>query len=332
MWELNIGFTYNKVVKKINEGKGEMIMKYIKSAVLSLLIAVFAISAAACSGGSKSKLAGAVKADGSSTVGPITQAVAEEFKTKNPDVNTSVGTSGTTGGMKKFVAGEIDIADASRKIKQEEIDQAKAANIEAIEFEVAYDGIAIVVNKENTWATDMTPEELNKMWAAGAESTVNMWSDIRPEWPAEPIKFYSPGTDSGTFEYFTEAINHSKKKEIRADITASEDDNVLVKGVAGDRYAIGYFGVAYYEENADTLNIVKVNGISPTQETVMNGTYKPLSRPLYIYVSKKSFERPEVKEFIKFYMTNVKNLVKEVGYFPLEDTKYEANLKKVDAK
>jgi phosphate transport system substrate-binding protein len=312
-------------------------MRNLKKIVLSAVIGIFTISATACSAGggdatkdntNKQALTGTVKADGSSTVGPITQAVAEEFNSENRDVQITVGISGTGGGFKKFVTGEIDIADASRHVKQEEIDQAKTKGIEMTEFEVAYDGIAIVVNKENTWTADMTTEELKKMWQLG--STVKLWSDIRPEWPKEPIKFYSPGTDSGTFEYFTEAVNESKKKEIRQDgITTSEDDNVLVTGVSGDKYAIGYFGLAYYEENADKLNIVKVNGVTPSVETVLNKTYKPLSRPLFIYANNKSLERPEVKAFIRYYLENVKNLVVDVGYIPLEDAKYTESLNKV---
>lgn len=306
-------------------------MKNFRKVILTALIGIFTLSAAACSsrgGENTSELTGTIKADGSSTVGPITQAVAEEFNIEYRDVQITVGISGTGGGFKKFVAGETDLQNASRKVKQEELDQAKANGIEMTEFEVAYDGIAIVVNKENTWAADMTTDELKKMWEVN--STVKLWSDIRAEWPKEPIKFYSPGTDSGTFEYFTEAINESKKKEIRQDrLTTSEDDNVLVTGVSGDKYAIGYFGLAYYEENADKLNLVKVNGIAPSAETVIDGTYKPLSRPLYIYLNNKSLQREEMKTFMKYYLENVKNLVGDVGYIPLEDAKYTEGLSKI---
>jgi phosphate transport system substrate-binding protein len=305
-------------------------MKNLKKVFLTAVIGIVTLSTTACSAGggeTKQSLTGTIKADGSSTVGPITQAVAEEFNKEYRDVNTTVGISGTGGGFKKFVVGEIDIADASRKVKQEEIDQAKANGIEMTEFEVAYDGIAVVVNKENTWAADMTKDELKKMWQLG--SKVKLWSDIRPEWPKEPIKFYSPGTDSGTFEYFTEAIN-DKAKEIRQDgLTTSEDDNVLVTGVSGDKYAIGYFGLAYFEENADKLNIVKVNGVTPSAETVIDKTYKPLSRPLFIYVNNKSLEREEIKTFVKYYLENVKELVSDVGYIPLEDAKYTESLNKL---
>jgi phosphate transport system substrate-binding protein len=305
-------------------------MRRLKGLILSLLIAVFIVPAVACGGQQggeqKAALKGTIKVDGSSTVGPITQAVAEEFKSQYPDVEVSVGVSGTGGGFKKFVVGETDINDASRKVKQEELDKAKANNIDMEEFEVAYDGIAIVVNKENDWVDNITVEELKKIWEPN--SKVKLWSDVNPAWPKQPIKLYGPGTDSGTFEYFTEAIN-GKAKAIRTDFTASEDDNVLVQGVAGDKYAMGYFGIAYFEENQDKLKALKVNGVAPTAETVTNKTYKPLSRPLYIYVNKKSFERPEVKEFIKFYLTKAKDLVKDVGYFPLEDAKYQEGLNKI---
>lgn len=302
-------------------------MRRFKGIIAVALIAVFSLSLAACSKGKEEKgLTGTVKADGSSTVGPITQAIAEEFNRENRNVNITVGISGTGGGFKKFTAGETDLSNASRKIKPEEVAKAKSNGIDIVELEVAYDGIAIVVNKENTWAKDLTADELKKMWEP--DSKVKLWSDVRPEWPKEAIKFYSPGTDSGTFEYFTEAINKEAKK-IRTDITASEDDNVLVTGVAGDKYAIGYFGLSYYEENMDKLNIVKVNGVEPSIETVKNGTYKPLSRPLYVYVNKKSLSRPEVKAFMEYYLDNAKNLVGDVGYIPLEDEKYEAGKNKL---
>ncbi|MCX7695325.1 MAG: PstS family phosphate ABC transporter substrate-binding protein [Caloramator sp.] len=290
------------------------------------LTAVLSLSMVSCAGQKSKSLSGTIKIDGSSTVYPITQAVAEEFKKENQGVEITVGVSGTGGGFKKFVVGETDINDASRKVKQEELDKAKENGIEMTEIQIAFDGIAVVVNKQNDWAKDMTAEELKMIW--DKDSKVQYWSDVRPEWPKEKIKLYGPGTDSGTFEYFTEAIN-GKAKQIRADYTASEDDNVLVQGVAGDKYAMGFFGLAYYEENMDKLNIVKINGVEPTIETVKNGTYKPLSRPLFMYVSNKALERPEVKEFVKFYLTKGKDLVKEVGYIPMEDSKYQEELNKI---
>ncbi|CDF58942.1 PstS family phosphate ABC transporter substrate-binding protein [Thermobrachium celere] len=297
-----------------------------KKFITLALTAVLSLSMISCAGQKSKSLSGTIKIDGSSTVYPITQAVAEEFKKENQGVEITVGVSGTGGGFKKFVVGEIDINNASRHVKQEELDKAKANGIEMTEVQVAFDGIAVVVNKQNDWAKDMTVEELKMIW--DKDSKVQYWSDVRPEWPKEKIKLYGPGTDSGTFEYFTEAIN-GKAKQIRADYTASEDDNVLVQGVAGDKYAMGFFGLAYYEENMDKLNVVKVNGVEPTVETVKNGTYKPLSRPLFIYVSNKALERPEVKEFVKFYLTKGKDLVKEVGYIPMEDSKYQEELNKI---
>ncbi|MBZ4663790.1 MAG: PstS family phosphate transporter substrate-binding protein [Caloramator sp.] len=297
-----------------------------KKFITLAVTAILSLSMVSCAGQKSKSLSGTVKIDGSSTVYPITQAVAEEFKKENQGVEITVGVSGTGGGFKKFVVGETDINDASRKVKQEEIDKAKANGIEMTEIQVAFDGIVVVVNKQNDWAKDMTVEELKMIW--DKDSKVQYWSDVRPEWPKEKIKLYGPGTDSGTFDYFTEAVN-GKEKQIRADYTASEDDNVLVQGVAGDKYAMGFFGLAYYEENMDKLNVVKINGVEPTLETVKNGTYKPLSRPLFIYVSNKALERAEVKEFVKFYLTKGKDLVKEVGYIPMEDSKYQEELNKI---
>ncbi|MCX7904720.1 MAG: PstS family phosphate ABC transporter substrate-binding protein [Caloramator sp.] len=296
-------------------------MKRILSA---LLIAVTALSFSACA--KQEKLAGTIKIDGSSTVYPITQAVAEEFNKENPDVNITVGISGTGGGFKKFVVGETDINDASRKVKDEELEKAKANGIEMMELEVAYDGIAVVVNKDNNWVDDITTEELKMIW--DKDSKVVYWSDVRPEWPKEKIKLYGPGTDSGTFDYFTAEIN-GEEKRIRTDYTASEDDNVLVQGVAGDKYAMGFFGHSYYEENKDNLKALKINGVEPTTENIRNGSYKPLSRPLFIYVNTKSLERPELKAFVKFYLEKAKDLVEQVGYVPLEDAKYQEQLNKI---
>lgn len=269
--------------------------------------------------GTASKLSGKIVIDGSSTVYPITMAVAEEFKNAQSDVEVSVAMAGTGGGMKKFVAGEIDICDASRPIKQEEIDQAKAKGIDFVELEIAYDGISVVVNKDNTWVDSITVDELNKIWAK--DSTIKTWKEVNANWPAEPIKLYGPGTDSGTFEFFTEKIN-KKAKESRTDYTPSEDDNVLVQGIAGDKDALGYFGFAYYEENADKLKVLKIDAgkgpIEPTFDTIKNKSYAPLSRPLFIYINKAKLEQPQVKEFVKFYLENASTLSKEVGYIPLE--------------
>lgn len=276
------------------------------------------------------KLSGNVKIDGSSTVFPISEAMAEEFRKVQPNVKVTVGESGTTGGMKKFVPGEIDIADASRPIKAEELKGIKDRGDDAIELPVAFDGLSVVIHKENTWAATMTVAELKKIWEPG--STVTKWSDVRPEWPNEPIKLYGPGTASGTFEYFTEAVV-GKAKSSRPDYTASEDDNVLVKGVAGDKYSLGYFGYVYYLTNKDKMKLVAIDSgkgaVLPSETTIKDGTYKPLARPIFIYVSKKALERPEVKEFTKFYLTNATKLIPQVGYVPYPESTYQELLKKI---
>lgn len=307
----------------------------IKKLSLVTLVGVSVLALTACGGqssntGTDSKLTGEVKIDGSSTVYPITEAVAEEFIAVSPDVRVPVGVSGTGGGFKKFIAGEIDINDASRKIKDAEAAEAKAAGINYMELEVAYDGLSVLVNPENTWVDSLTVDELKKIWEPN--STVKTWKDVRAEWPAEPIKFYAPGTDSGTFDYFTETIN-GESGAIRQDFTASEDDNILVQGISGDKNAMGFFGFAYFEENQDKLKLVKIdNGkgpIEPSYETIMDGTYAPLSRPLYIYVNTASLEKPEVKSFVQFYIENAKDLVGAVGYIPLPDDLYQQDLDKL---
>ncbi len=278
-----------------------------------------------------SDLKGAVKVDGSSTVFPITEAVGEEFQKENPDVRVTVGTSGTGGGFEKFIAGEIDVTDASRPIKDEEKEAATKAGVEYIELEVAYDGLSVVVNKDNNFAKDIKVEELKKIWEPN--SKVKNWSDVRADWPTEEIKLYGPGTDSGTFDYFTDTIN-GEEGASRPDYTASEDDNVLVQGVSQDKNGLGYFGYAYYLENKDKLNIVAVDGgkgaVEPSKETIQNGEYAPLSRPLYIYISKKSFKRPEIAAFAKYYLEAGKELVEEVGYVKAPENVYEEGLAKLE--
>ncbi|MBP9673812.1 MAG: PstS family phosphate ABC transporter substrate-binding protein [Bacteriovoracaceae bacterium] len=280
-----------------------------------------------------SELKGQIVVDGSSTVYPITEAVAEEFRRTYPDVRVTVGLSGTGGGFKKFYQGEIDITDASRPIKEEEKQKLKENNIDYIELEVAYDGISIVVNHDNNWVTDITTQELNQIWKS--ESSVKTWKDVRSTWPNRPIKLYGPGPDSGTFDYFTEVINH-KGKSCRSDYTKSEDDNVLVTGIKGDKDSLGYFGFAYYKENAAGLKVIPVNAgkgqITPTEETIRTGTYAPLSRPLYVYVSKKSLTRPEVLAFLKFYLSNVSSFISQVGYIGLPPEKYQEQLTKLEQK
>lgn len=270
-----------------------------------------------------------VKVDGSSTIYPITEAVAEEFqKMKKGAVKVTVGISGTGGGFKKFCRGETDISNASRPILKKEIEVCKEQGIEYIELPVAYDGLAVMVNPKNTWVDKLTVDELKKIWEPAAQGNVTKWSQIRPEWPDAPLKLFGPGVDSGTFDYFTEAIV-GKPKASRGDYTSSEDDNVLVQGIAGDKYSLGYFGLAYYEENRDKLKLVPIvnpktnKAVLPSTETVMDGSYQPLSRPLFIYVNLKALERPEVKEFVEFYLKNAPQLVKEVKYIPLPAKAYE---------
>jgi len=268
-----------------------------------------------------------IKIDGSSTVYPITEAVAEEFqKMKKGAVKVTVGISGTGGGFKKFSRGETDISDASRPIVKKEIDACKEIGIEYIELPVAYDGLAVMVNPKNNWVTSMTVAELKKIWEPAAERKITKWNQVNPAWPDVPLKLYGPGVDSGTFDYFTEAIV-GKSRSSRGDFTASEDDNVLVQGIASDRGGLGFFGYAYYAENPDKLKLVAIDGgkgpILPSEKTVMDGTYNPLSRPIFIYVNKKSSERPEVKEFIEFYLKNAPTLVKQVKYIPLPEKAYK---------
>lgn len=264
-----------------------------------------------------------IKIDGSSTVYPITEAVAEEFQ-KATKVKVTVGESGTGGGFKKFCRGETDISDASRPIKQKEMDECKAAGVQYIELPIAYDALTVVVNSKNDWVKSFTVAELNQLWKSG--SSVKSWKQINPAYPDTKILMYGPGTASGTFDYFTEAIN-GKAGNSRSDYTPSEDDNVLVQGVGGDRGATGYFGYAYYEENKDKLRAIPivVNGkaVEASPENVMNGTYQPLARPLFIYVNATAAAfKPEVKAFVNFYLQHAPKLVKEVKYVPLPADDY----------
>jgi phosphate transport system substrate-binding protein len=288
---------------------------------------LLALSLAAAVGGlAESASAQIIQIDGSSTVFPITEAVAEEFqKTKKGKVKVTVGISGTGGGFKKFCRGEIDISDASRPITSAEIKSCKEANIDYVELPVAFDALTVVINPKNEWAGTMTVADLKKMWEPGAQGKITNWNQVRENWPNAPLKLFGAGADSGTFEYFTEAIN-GKAKATRGDFTASEDDNVLVQGVSTDRNALGYFGYAYYAENAKKLKAVAIdNGkgpVAPSPKTVEDGTYQPLSRPIFIYVSKKSMDKPEVKEFVDYYMKNAATLVKQVKYVALPAKAY----------
>jgi phosphate transport system substrate-binding protein len=285
------------------------------------------IPLAACGGGEREGevggLTGMVTIDGSSTVFPISEAMAEEFQIANRGVRVTVGISGTGGGFKKFCSGEIDISDASRPIKQSEVELCRENGIDPMEIPVAWDGLTVVRNPANDWATCMTVDELKRVWQPG--SSITRWSQVRSGWPEEEIKLYGPDTDSGTFDYFTKAIV-GEEDASRDDYTASADDNVLVVGVAGDRGSLGYFGYAYYEESSDVLAAVAVdNGegcVLPDRETIQNGTYAPLSRPMFIYTKAQALEKPQVRAFLQFYLDNATTLVSEVGYVPLADQRY----------
>jgi phosphate transport system substrate-binding protein len=270
------------------------------------------------------RLSGSIPIDGSSTVFPITEAVTEEFGKEQPDVRVTVGIAGTGGGFQKFCNGETVIQDASRPITATERDACAAKTIEYIELPVAYDALSVVVNPQNSFASCITIAELKKMWEPAAQGTVTQWAQVRSGWPEQGLKLFGPGTDSGTFDYFTEHVN-GKAKASRGDYTPSEDDNVLVQGVAGDRNALGYFGLAYYIENQNRIKALQVDGgkgcVAPSAATVENGTY-PLSRPLFIYVRKDAAERPEVKAFVDFYMENVAELAADVGYVKFPDRYY----------
>ncbi|MFN3403292.1 MAG: PstS family phosphate ABC transporter substrate-binding protein [Cytophagaceae bacterium] len=282
-----------------------------------------------------------VKVDGSSTVYPITEAIAEEFRTENPRVKVTIGVSGTGGGFKKFIRKEIDIAEASRPIKSSEDSAAQANGVEYIELPVAYDGLAVVVHPENTWVDFLTVAELKKIWEPAAQGKIVRWNQIRAEWPDEEIHLFGAGTESGTFDYFTEAIV-GESKASRGDYTASEDDNVLVQGVSTDKNALGYFGVAYYTENKGKMKIVPIddekdeNGKGPvvaSDETVKDGTYQPLSRPLFIYVTKAAADNnPSTDKFVKFYLDNGDKLVAEAKYIPLSKEVYDLAKKRYEAR
>lgn len=267
-----------------------------------------------------------IKIDGSSTVFPITEAVAEEFQNmKKGKVNVTVGISGTGGGFKKFCRGETDISNASRPIAPKEMEACRQAGISYVEMPVAYDALTVVVNPKNDWVKSLTVADLKKMWEPAAQGTVTKWNQVRAEWPDAPLKLFGPGADSGTFDYFTEATV-GKAKSSRGDFTASEDDNVLVQGVASDKNGLAYFGFAYYTENAKKLKAVPIDAgkspVLPSEKTVIDGTYQPLSRPVFIYVSAKSMDKPEIKEFVDFYLKNAAKLSKEVGYIPLPAKAY----------
>jgi phosphate transport system substrate-binding protein len=268
----------------------------------------------------------AIKIDGSSTVFPISEAYAEEFQIqKRGKVRVTVGVSGTGGGFKKFCRGETDMANASRPISKEEMETCRKAGIKYIEMPVAFDALTVVVNPQNTWVKTMTVADLKKMWEPAAQGRVGTWKQVRAEYPADKLMLFGPGADSGTFDYFTEAVM-GKAKSSRGDYTASEDDNTLVQGVENNKNAIGYFGFAYYAAHKDKMRAVSIDGgkgpVAPSVENVINGTYSPLSRPLFVYVKEASMARAEVREFVQFMMTQGADLVSEVGYVPLPKNAY----------
>ncbi len=308
-------------------------MSWMKKSALLASITSVAIVGAACgnnneegNGGAEGEsLSGKVVMDGSSTVFPIMEAVAEEFSAEQPDVEVTVGVSGTGGGFKRFVTGETDFSNASREIKEEEAAEAEQNGVEYTEIAVALDGLAIVVNPENDWAEDITMDELNKMWT---DTNIKTWKDVRSDWPDEEISFFSPGKDSGTFDYFSEEV--LDKEDVRQDAQLSEDDNVLVTGVAGTKGAIGFFGYAYYVENQDTLKSLKVDGVEATPENVTALEY-PLSREIYTYVNNASMkDKPEVAAFARFMNENAGELAEEVGYVAMEQSRYDENTTMID--
>ena len=300
--------------------------KFSKPAIVFTSLLIVGIIAA-CGGSGSGAESSEILIDGSSTVFPISQAVAEEFRVNRPEVQIPVGISGTGGGFKRFVEGEIDIADASRPIKESESEQATANGIEYTEFVIAYDGLSIVINNANDFADCLTTAELKKIWEPG--SSVDNWNEVRSGFPDKRLRLYGPDTDSGTFDYFTAEINEEEDAS-RSDYTASSDDNVLVQGVSGDQGAMGYFGFAYYTENSEILNVIGVDGgdgcVTPSVSTINDGSYSPLSREMFIYVNNASLARTEVRDFIEFYMNNAAELAEEVGYVGLSDADYQSQL------
>lgn len=289
-----------------------------------LLAAGFVASAGAATAQSM------IKIDGSSTVFPIAEAVAEEFqKSTKGKVRVTVGVSGTGGGFKKFCRGETDASNASRPITKSEIEDCRKNGISYLEMPVAYDALSVVVNPKNTWLKQITIDELKRIWEPAAQGKIMRWNQVNPAWPDRPMKLFGAGTDSGTFDYFTEAVT-GKSKASRGDFTASEDDNVLVQGISRDVDAIGFFGYAYYAENKDKLRSLPIiwkggAAVSPSMETVVNGTYQPLSRPIFVYVKAESAKRPEVRQFVDFMNKNAMKLVREVKYVPLPEAAYTYN-------
>ncbi len=299
---------------------------------IALLLALLTLLAAGCgrdgdsdatgttTGAAGGDLSGRIQADGSSTVGPYTTAAAEKFRSAQPEVQVTVGVSGTGGGFERFCRGETDISNASRPIKDEEAAICEEAGIEPVEFQVANDALTVIVNKDNDWVDCLTTEQLKTIWEPGSE--VDSWQDVDPAFPDEEIKLFGPGTDSGTFDYFTGEIN-GEEGASRSDYSASEDDNTIVTGVSGEQGGLGYFGYSYFEENQDTLKALEIDGgdgcVAPSVATAQDGTYEPLSRPLFIYVKKEALARPEVEAFLRYLLENEKSIAEASQFVPLTD-------------
>ncbi len=303
----------------------------------AVAIAAATLVLASCGGGgstTSSDLTGNILIDGSSTVAPLMTLLAEDFQSENGGVRVTVGTSGTGGGFEKFCAGETDLANASREIKESEIEACKAAGLEYLEVIIANDALSVVVNKENSWAKCLTIEQLTKMWSPAAEGKISNWNQIDPSFPNQKLSLFGAGTDSGTFDYFTKEVN-GEEGSSRTDYNPSEDDNVTVKGVEGDKGALGYFGFSYLEENASKVKAVEVDGgkgcVAPSLEHVQDGTYTPLSRPLYTYVSLKAAQRPEVKAFFEFVKENLDSLTEEALFIPLNDDQKKIEQENLEA-
>jgi len=330
---------FSRIFDKFSKMPHSFILKLMQAKNL-IALALLCMLVSACFPPKKyGTLTGRIQIDGSSTVYPITEAVSEEYRKSQSEVKVTVGISGTGGGFKKFIRNEIDINDASKRISHTQDSACHANGINFLEIQIAYDGLVVVVNPENSWCKSITVEELKRMWEPGAQEKIMRWNQIRPEWPNEEIHLFGAGTESGTYEYFTEAIT-GKAKSSRGDYTASEDDNVLVQGISMDKYALGFFGMAYFEENADKLKAVPVddgkpeNGdgpILPTQQTVREKTYAPLGRPLFIYLNSKSAVRPEVVNFTEFYLKTAPELVREIGFVPMQPAEYEEQKQKFAA-
>jgi phosphate transport system substrate-binding protein len=321
--------------------------------LLLLALAVLALGAAGCgrdgdddaaeaanttTGGgdtTAAELSGTIEIDGSSTVGPLTTAAAEAFREEQPDVNINVGTSGTGGGFERFCAGETDISNASRPIdEEEEVPVCEEAGIEYTEFQVGVDALTVVVNSENDWATCLTVDQLKKIWEPAAEGKVDNWNQVDPSFPDQALSLAGPGTDSGTFDYFTDEVN-GEEGASRTDYTPSEDDNVIVQAVAGDPGGMGYFGYTYYEQNQDTLKALEIDGgegcVAPSVDTARDGTYSPLSRPLFIYVKNDSLTKPEVHGFVEYFLTNSIQLAEDALFIPVPDDQVQTNLSTLES-